>query len=192
MSALQWWAVVQRFANPDRPVLDGWPSVAATAGFYVAVMTVPPLASPLTLGIVVVPVVFAISPLLIGERAGPSRYLWVTPPAIAVATVAVLLPRFGVAAATAIAVSAIAAWIAAFRIIAVLPARPLAQATVRLALLLCLVITAALMDTAVYQDLPGGWILGATGIALCVIAELAARAAARFSRARIRPVIPRA
>jgi hypothetical protein len=189
LSALHWYAVPRKFSNPDAPVLSGWLAVAAACSVAAAFGVTRPGGGPGIVGMAVGPTLLAISPLLVDARTTLGRQ-WLDSAVIAVAAGAAALPGFGASASMAIAAAAGLTWVGAWRIVAFLPARPVAQAMTRLIVLSLVVITVVVMDMIARVDVQNVWLLLAMGAGVGAAAEITARIAAHLGRAEARPATP--
>jgi hypothetical protein len=191
VSALHWYAVPRKFANPDAPVLSGWRGVAAAATLAAALGVMLSRSSPGRVGMAVVLWLLTTSPLLVDltatrlqRRAGPI--------AVGLAGGTMALAGHGLSAGLSIGMAAALTWIGASRIVTLLPARPAAHAIIRLIIVALAMMVVGPLSLTAWADVVNPWLLVPLGVGVCAAAEIAARAVAKVGMgAAADPVIPR-
>lgn len=190
LSALHWYAVPRKFADPYATVLSGWPAVAAAAAVGAMLgLTAARSGGAGPGGMAIFLTLLAVSPLLIAnkETTGPRLS---APFAVALAVGIAAVTQSGAATALALAIAAGVTWIAATRFVIVLPERPAAQAVARLVVLALLMVAVVTLDLVARVHLQNPWLLVAGAGAVCAAAEIASRTAARVARRDARPATP--
>lgn len=177
LSALQWFALPKKFMTPDRRVLSGWQAIAVASLAAAACMIV--RSRPGSPVLSVTATLMAISPLLLDPLTARRE---IGCGAIAIAVIAAVAAQINhdLWTGVSLALSAAVVWLAAARIIALLPERPVGQSGLRL------IGVSALMGVSVFADRYGyGELLGhgtvlAQGIGVGLFTEAMARLVARI------------